>query len=92
MGNLDETPAEADKVDKVKAAAFKQLCVAYRMTFSGVHGELVLADLKERMMYGVPAYQPGGDAMHAAFVSGNQDAIAYILMKMTQDPNGRAEQ
>lgn len=87
MGTNDATPAEADKAqEKERAAAMRQLIVSYRMAFDGPHGQRVLEDLKRQMRYGLPAFQPGMSELDAAFFAGNQDAIAYILMRLDQDP------
>lgn len=88
MGNTIEAPAEADKVaGKERDAARKQLIIDYRMTFSGGHGERVLADLRDRFMWARPAWHPGQPVNDGILISGGHHVLAYIEDQITADPN-----
>lgn len=93
MGQNNGSPASADndQEQKYRDAAKKQRLIDYKLTFTSQHGERVLKDLKERFLYGKPAFHPGITTEHGILIAGGQHVLSLIEEQMEADPNGRVE-
>jgi len=63
----------------------KQLLQAYRDTFAGDAGKMVLDDLANQFCFLDPTYR--GDAQEALFLEGSRNVVLYVLGMLQDEQN-----